>query len=101
MKRFVPALLAATALTSIVSAQQPAAPAAPLLSPGPSAARYPRNAEEFDRMFHEVKNWGRWGKDDQLGAANLITEATRKKAFGWRATSTRSRPESTPPSATW
>jgi kynurenine formamidase len=27
-----------------------------------------------------VKNWGRWGKDDQLGAANLITDAKRKQA---------------------
>ena len=81
MKRFVPALLTATVLSSALAAQQPAAPAAPLRSPGPSAARYPKNAEEFDRMFNEVKNWGRWGKNDQLGAANLITETTRKKAF--------------------
>jgi kynurenine formamidase len=50
-------------------------------SPGPAAARFPRNAEEFDTMFHQVKNWGRWGKDDQLGAANLITEAKRKQAL--------------------
>ena len=53
-----------------------------VLSPGPAAARFPRNAEEFDTMFHQVKNWGRWGKDDQLGAANLITEAKRKQALG-------------------
>lgn len=52
-----------------------------MLSPGAAAARYPRNLEEFDRMFNEVKNWGRWGKDDQLGAANLITDATRKRAL--------------------
>ena len=32
-------------------------------------------------MFNQVKNWGRWGKDDQLGAANLITEAKRKQAL--------------------
>lgn len=53
----------------------------PLLGPGPSAARYPRNAEEFDQMFKQVSNWGRWGKDDQLGAANLITPAKRKQAL--------------------
>jgi kynurenine formamidase len=58
-----------------------AAPAAPILSPGPSAARFPKNAAEFDQMFNQVKNWGRWGKDDQLGAANLITEAKRKQAI--------------------
>ena len=32
-------------------------------------------------MFNQVKNWGRWGPDDQLGAANLITEAKRKQAL--------------------
>src|ERR1700682_6682808 len=52
-----------------------------LISPGPSAARFPRNAEEFDQMFNQVKNWGRWGPDDQLGAANLITAAKRKQAL--------------------
>jgi kynurenine formamidase len=53
----------------------------PLISPGPSAARFPKNAEEFDQLFNQVKNWGRWGANDQLGAANLITEATRKRAI--------------------
>jgi kynurenine formamidase len=47
----------------------------------PAAPRSPINAEEFDRLFHEVKNWGRWGADDQLGSVNLITAATRKKAL--------------------
>jgi len=55
-------------------------PAEPILSPGPSAARYPRTADEFDAYFKKVSNWGRWGKDDQLGALNLITEAKRKQA---------------------
>jgi kynurenine formamidase len=44
------------------------------------ASRAPRNAEEFDALFHKVKNWGRWGADDQLGAANLVTAATRRRA---------------------
>ena len=29
--------------------------------------------EEFDRIFESVKNWGRWGPDDQLGTMNLVT----------------------------
>jgi kynurenine formamidase len=58
------------------------APVEQVMSPGAAAARFPRNAEEFDTMFQQVKNWGRWGKDDQLGAANLITEAKRKQALG-------------------
>jgi kynurenine formamidase len=56
-------------------------PAPAIMSPGPAAARFPRNAEEFDQLFQQVKNWGRWGADDQLGAANLITEAKRKQAL--------------------
>jgi kynurenine formamidase len=42
--------------------------------------RAPRNTAEFDVMFQQVKNWGRWGADDQLGSANLVTPAKRKQA---------------------
>jgi len=42
--------------------------------------RAPRTAAEFDTLFQQVKNWGRWGPDDQLGSANLITVAKRKQA---------------------
>jgi kynurenine formamidase len=37
--------------------------------------------EELDRWMTELSNWGRWGKDDQLGAPNLITAAKRKQAL--------------------
>jgi len=43
--------------------------------------RFPRNAAEFDQLFQQVSNWGRWGKDDQLGSANLLTVAKRKQAL--------------------
>src|SRR4029453_14771284 len=43
-------------------------------------ARFPRNATEFDELFRQVSNWGRWGKEDQLGSANLVTDAKRKQA---------------------
>jgi kynurenine formamidase len=46
------------------------------------AGRAPRNAAEYDELFHKIKNWGRWGADDQRGAANLITDAKRKQAAG-------------------
>jgi kynurenine formamidase len=36
--------------------------------------------EQFDRWMTGLSNWGRWGKDDQLGAANLITPAKRREA---------------------
>jgi kynurenine formamidase len=41
-----------------------------------------RNATraDFDRLMKELSNWGRWGKDDQLGAVNLITPAKRREA---------------------
>jgi kynurenine formamidase len=35
---------------------------------------------DFDRYMKELSNWGRWGKDDQMGAVNLITPARRKQA---------------------
>jgi hypothetical protein len=32
------------------------------------------------KMMDSLSNWGRWGKDDQLGTINLITPATRVQA---------------------
>src|SRR3954467_7039841 len=52
------------------------------------AGRAPRNAAEFDARFQEVKNWGRWGPDDQLGSANLVTAAKRKQAIALVKTGT-------------
>ena len=37
--------------------------------------------EDFRGALKELSNWGRWGKDDELGAANLITPAKRKQAL--------------------
>ena len=42
--------------------------------------RAPRTADEFDAMFSDLSNWGRWGADDELGAFNLITPAKRRQA---------------------
>ena len=36
---------------------------------------------DFTRAMTELSNWGRWGDDDELGAANLITPAKRKQAL--------------------
>jgi kynurenine formamidase len=47
---------------------------------GQSPSRAPRNTAEFDELFHRVSNWGRWGRDDQLGSVNLVTAAKRKQA---------------------
>jgi kynurenine formamidase len=70
--RSVPAVLGlclAAAVVVGVSAGQSAAP-----------SRTPRNADEFDALFQQVKNWGRWGADDQRGAANLVTDVKRRQA---------------------
>jgi kynurenine formamidase len=55
---------------------------------GQTPSRAPRNAAEFDELFQRVKNWGRWGTDDQLGSANLITPAKRKQAIALARTGT-------------
>jgi kynurenine formamidase len=39
------------------------------------------NEQDFRRAMKELSNWGRWGADDELGAANLITPAKRKQAL--------------------
>jgi kynurenine formamidase len=35
---------------------------------------------EYERWQVELSNWGRWGKDDEMGTLNLITAAKRKQA---------------------
>ena len=36
--------------------------------------------ERMRSVFEEVKNWGRWGAEDESGALNLITPAKRREA---------------------
>src|SRR3954449_5009405 len=45
-----------------------------------SGADQPIEKSTLDRWMRELSNWGRWGKDDQLGAVNLITPSKRKAA---------------------
>jgi kynurenine formamidase len=35
---------------------------------------------QYDQWKTELSNWGRWGKDDEMGALNLITPAKRRQA---------------------
>ena len=58
-------LLALAACTAGVDSQEP---------------RTPRNLAEFDALFQELNNWGRWGADDELGTMNLITEEKTREA---------------------
>src|SRR2546426_8427442 len=40
----------------------------------------PLTSDQIDKLFDELKNWGRWGAEDQIGALNLITAAKRREA---------------------
>jgi kynurenine formamidase len=59
---------------------------APTLSsqtaPRPPASAHAVTAAEYQRWKTELSNWGRWGKDDEIGALNLITPAKRRQAAG-------------------
>jgi len=35
---------------------------------------------EYEKVFRQISNWGRWGKNDQMGTLNLITDEKRRQA---------------------
>ena len=50
--------------------------------PGPAvqvAAVCPRAPAVFADMAARVRNWGRWGPDDEIGTLNLIDDAARRR----------------------
>jgi len=52
-------------------------------TPGLRAQQPPSHtvtSEQYERWKKELSNWGRWGKDDERGALNLITPAKRRQA---------------------
>lgn len=46
--------------------------------PVTAAKKLPKS--DVENMMKSLSNWGRWGKDDQLGALNLITPSKRRRA---------------------
>jgi len=46
-----------------------------------AASNHNATRQDFDQLMKQLSNWGRWGKNDQLGAVNLITPAKRKQAL--------------------
>jgi kynurenine formamidase len=40
------------------------------------------SVEEFEQIFESVKNWGRWGPDDELGTLNYVTPEKVRAAAG-------------------
>jgi kynurenine formamidase len=66
-------------MLALVGALDPA-----IFSQGPASssnARPPVTQAQYDKWQTELSNWGRWGKDDELGTLNLITPAKRKAAL--------------------
>jgi len=47
----------------------------------PDVSRPVVTQAQFERWQTELSNWGRWGKNDEIGALNLITPAKRKQAL--------------------
>jgi kynurenine formamidase len=77
-------VLAAGLAAAFLAASAQQRPSQPPTSP-PSAAQAPVNLssvtrQQFDRWMTELSNWGRWGKDDERGALNLITADKRRQA---------------------
>ena len=66
------ALVIAAATWCVTNAQAPAG--------GSGTAHDPVSRAQYDRWKSELSNWGRWGKEDQLGALNLVTAAKKKQA---------------------
>jgi kynurenine formamidase len=63
---------------AVLAALAPAAPTSTAEPPTQLVKKLTR--AEFDGLMTTLSNWGRWGKDDQLGALNLITPEKRKQA---------------------
>src|SRR6266851_10002335 len=71
MRNLVIGLLALGAVAASIPQAQSQSSARPTMA----------NEADFRRAMKELSNWGRWGNDDELGAANLITPAKRKQAL--------------------
>jgi kynurenine formamidase len=67
MKILATGLFAALLLAALAAGQGPSRPDAVTKA-------------DYERWKNELSNWGRWGKDDQIGALNLITAAKRRQA---------------------
>ena len=65
-------------LVGIVSVVITAAGAPP--PPQAGGSNHTVTKEQYEKWKTDLSNWGRWGKDDEIGALNLITPAKRKQA---------------------
>ena len=72
-------IVSSAALVGIAASQQ---------APRPNPDRAPVTKAQAARWMTEQSNWGRWGKDDQLGALNLVTPQKRQQAMALAKTGT-------------
>ena len=87
--------IAATAVLGVIwsaSGPQPAGAPPPQGQPAGTAKPAPNVSSvtqaQFERWMTELSNWGRWGKDDERGALNLITPEKRRQAAALAKTGT-------------
>jgi kynurenine formamidase len=76
MRTLIPAITALVLLTAFGAATT----SSRATSAQPPSSHALVTQAEYDRWRVELSNWGRWGKDDELGTLNLITPAKRKAA---------------------
>jgi kynurenine formamidase len=72
--------LSAMAGITVYTQQSPSSPAA--------RERTPVTKVQGEHWNTELSNWGRWGKDDELGALNLVTPQKRQQAMALAKTGT-------------
>jgi kynurenine formamidase len=81
-----PKLLVIGAIVALAAAAGP--PAQGRQGQSAVANRPAVTKQQVDRWMKENNNWGRWGKDDQIGALNLVTEEKRRQALALARTGT-------------
>jgi len=78
LRRLFACLILAAALAGVWVVATPAAQSSQA-APSAGAAGSVTKAQ-FDDWMTKLSNWGRWGKDDERGALNLITSESRRRA---------------------
>src|SRR5262249_2276503 len=78
--------LAGTAIVSLMTVR--ARTQRPESSNASTTERTVVTRHQVDHWMTELPNWGRWGKDDQRGALNLVTPAKRQQAMALAKTGT-------------
>jgi len=81
MPHLRPISVFAIAVTAAVAGGSLAIAQAPRPAASASADAGPLDAGTIDRWMTELSNWNRWGREDERGTVNLMTDETRKRAL--------------------